>query len=158
MGTGLPHPDLPGRQPGVLLLTHPWFQALPWLLAGGLSATLSLAAWFLPGPPEPPLPPPPLPRRATADELQLLARQQATLQADLSEAVARLGRAPTLPELESVAPDGRPMLAHGIPDNPLRPGVSWVQDRCPARSQVEDGADWIYCAEEARFEAVGTAD
>ncbi|MCB9777794.1 MAG: hypothetical protein H6742_04460 [Alphaproteobacteria bacterium] len=79
----------------------------------------------------------------------------AQLRADLSEAAARLGAPPRLDELESTADDGRPVLARGLPDNPLAPTVAGVAERCPAVARTDDHMDWVYCPESGEVAAVG---
>lgn len=112
----------------------------------GASASLWATVWSWRGPPLRELPPAPpaRPRPPSAAERQALDRQLAQLRADLAAATARLGSPPALEQLEGIGPDGLPVLAHGLPDNVLVPGVAGVSLACPPTGS-QASADWWYC-------------
>ncbi|RME20922.1 MAG: hypothetical protein D6798_19290 [Deltaproteobacteria bacterium] len=80
---------------------------------------------------------------------------QRSLQAEIQAATTRLGRPPALDELEGSDDQGQPLLAGGVPDNPLLPGVAGVRARCPAVPRAGDRVDWIYCPDSGTVRAVG---
>lgn len=77
------------------------------------------------------------------------------LQDELHATTAALGAAPTTDELEGSGADGRPLLPSGLPDNPLRPGIASVSQRCPPQPQESDPVDWIYCPDSGEISPVG---
>ncbi|MCK6505901.1 hypothetical protein L6R53_21360 [Myxococcota bacterium] len=131
---------------------------IAWGLLATASALLAWASWTTPPRPDPPTPPLPLARRPTPEELDQVRAQLQTLRAELDQAQAALGRPVAAHELEGPLPipAGR-ALPSGLPDNPLRPSVSAVVERCPPEEQPGDEVDWLYCAELGRIEAVGLA-
>lgn len=130
-------------------------EGLAWAGAAAACAALCWRAWTDSPDAHLPVPPPALPRPASADERAQVDELLAVLRQDLSAARSALGHPPAHDQLESRRPDGQPMLAHGLPDNPLRPGVAGVVPRCPPTPQPGDGADWVYCADNGQIEAVG---
>lgn len=97
-----------------------------------------------------------MPRPPTPQERDLVATQLTTMRAELSLARQALGRPPRAEELEGPLsiPQGR-ALPSGLPDNPLRPAVAAVAERCPPSPRDDDAVDWIYCAEDGQIQAVG---
>ncbi len=130
-------------------------RALLWGLLVLASAALSRAAWRAEARPDPPPAPPALPRPASAAERTVVLALQDRLQAELTAAAATHGSPLAAGQLEDTDADGRPLLPSGLPDNPLRPGVSGVLARCPPVEQPGDEVDWLYCPEDATVVAVG---
>lgn len=96
-------------------------------------------------------PPPPLPRpHSEADEAASQRLADGVL-GELQATAARTGILPQLGELEGLAPDGRPYLPSGLPDNPLAPGVAGVVDGCAGAQPPTGGADWRYCTAPLTF-------
>jgi hypothetical protein len=124
-------------------------------VAAAASAWASSVSWT--GPPErtrPPLPPA-RERPPTPDELASLHTAWRGFAASLAGAALKRGAPLTVNELESLAPDGRPWLPEGIPDNPLVPGVGWVVEACPAQDPPAARPDWVWCPATGELWATG---
>jgi hypothetical protein len=130
-------------------------EAATLVVAAVASAWASSVAWQ--GPPERARPalPPARERPPTSDELATLHVAWRSLAASLSEAEARRGAPLPAHELEARAPDGRPWLPQGIPDNPLVPGIGWVVEACPATELPAARPDWVWCPSTGELWATG---
>ena len=126
----------------------------------GWSTALALSSWAslanlraLPGP-DLTAAPPPLPRAPTAEEIRSAQLLQQELQAEIGQSASRVGRAPSLSELEGQAPDGRPWLSGPLPDSPLSVGIATVAPGCTDDPPPPAHTDWTWCAATARLELV----
>ena len=72
-------------------------------------------------------------------------------------AAAELRRGAALPvaELEAVAPDGRPWLPAGLPDNPLTAAVAWAHPHCAGQAVPVPPPDWLVCERDGTLMAGG---
>lgn len=121
-------------------------EGLVWVLGAALSIGAAWATWSAaPAILDTPAAPPPLPRPATPAEEAAVQQLSARVMDELRASQERVGRSPALGELEGTAPDGRPYLASGLPDNPLAPGVAGVVDGCAGAQLPASGVDWWYC-------------
>ena len=119
------------------------------MLALGVTAWATWAAWR--GPPPQPTRETPLPidRPPTEQTLRRLHETAKALSHEVGLMRQKLGRPILAAELEGHPPDGAPLLTNPIPDNPLVKGVGTVVEHCG--SDPAKGSDWIYCPRTATF-------
>ena len=120
-----------------------------WILALGVTAWASWAAWRGP-PPQPTRDyPGPIERPPTEQTLRRLNDAAEALSHEVGLMRQKLGRPILATELEGHALDGTPFLTNPLPDNPLVEGVGTVTEHCGSGPAM--GSDWIYCPDTATF-------
>ena len=112
------------------------------LMATGLSAYMTWAAWRGPPPREFAATPPPIPR--SADQAEVLAVKRAA--AEMTEHIQSNPPAQIGSPLET-------LLASPIPDNPLVEGVGTTAVTCVDKTPPPP-VDWLFCPERATVTAV----
>jgi len=126
-----------------------------WIAGAAGSLVLTWNASRDPVPSPAPPTPPALARPATAEERARVAADAQRMEQDIAAARRVLGRPVRGDELESALPDGRPILAQGIPDNPLVAGIGAVVETCDATPQPAT-ADWAYCPDTGQVRPGGS--
>lgn len=84
-----------------------------------------------------------------------MEQQAQALAAAIEAAEARKGAPLPVTELEANAPDGRPWLPHGLPDNQLTAAVAWAHPCCPEQPVPTPAPDWLICEREGTLVAGG---
>lgn len=96
-----------------------------------------------------------LPRPPSTAERVEVERLAESLAAAMAAAELRKGALLAVADLEAVAPDGRPWLPSGLPDNPLTAAVAWAHPHCPGQAAPIPAPDWLVCEHEGTLIAGG---